>query len=225
MKKLPLFLPLILTGCFMVGPDYRRPDFELPAAFGEPGVASSAIEVPQRWWTLYGDATLDELVRAGLERNADVRLAGARVEEAEAAFREARATLLFPLVTGNAGASRGRTIQLGTQDTFTLGASTSFEIDLWGRLRRAEYSVRDQLLASRYGRDTLALTLSATIARTYFAARSLHSQSIASEEILRAANESLALARRRAEGGVSTGLAVSPAPAQRAAAARQAKDN
>src|SRR5258708_20286081 len=88
MKKLPLFLPLILTGCFMVGPDYRRPDFELPAAFGEPGVASSAIEVPQRWWTLYGDATLDELVRAGLGRNADVRLAGAPVEEAEAPFRQ-----------------------------------------------------------------------------------------------------------------------------------------
>jgi len=224
MNKLPFFLPLILTGCFMVGPDYRRPDFELPAAFGEPGVASSAIALPQQWWTLYGDATLDELVRAGLERNADVRLASARVEEAEAAFREARATLLFPLVTGNAGASRGRTIQLGTQNTFTLGASTSFEIDLWGRLRRAEYAVRDQLLASRYGRDTVALTLAATIARTYFAARSLDSQYVASEEILRAANESLSLARRRAEGGVATGLDVYQAGSQQAAAAAQAKE-
>ncbi len=224
MNKLPFFLPLILTGCFMVGPDYQRPDLALPAAFGEPGVASSAVEVPQRWWTLYGDATLDELVRTGLERNADVRQASARVEEAESAFREARATLYFPLVTGNAGASRGRTIQLGTQNTFTLGAATSFEIDLWGRLRRAEYSVRDQLLASRYGRDTVALTLAATIARTYFAARSLDSQYIASEEILRAANESLALARRRAEGGVATGLDVYQAGAQQAAAAAQAKE-
>jgi multidrug efflux system outer membrane protein len=223
MNKL-LLLPLILTGCFMVGPNYERPDLALPAAFGEPGVASSAIEVPQRWWTLFGDATLDELVRTGLERNADVRQASARVEEAEAAFREARATLLFPLVTGNAGASRARTIQLGTQNTFTLGASTSFEIDLWGRLRRAEYSVRDQLLASRYGRDTVALALAATIARTYFAARSLDSQYITSEEILRAANESVALARRRAEGGVATGLDVYQAGAQQAAAAAQAKE-
>jgi outer membrane protein, multidrug efflux system len=224
MKRPLLLLPFILTGCFMVGPDYQRPDFALPAAFGEPGVASSAVEVPQRWWTLYGDATLDELVRTGLEGNADVHQASARVEEAEAAFREARATLYFPLVTGNAGASRGRTIQLGTQNTFTLGAATSFEIDLWGRLRRAEYSVRDQLLASRYGRDTVALTLAATIARTYFAARSLDSQYIASEEILRAANESLALARRRAEGGVATGLDVYQAGAQQAAAAAQAKE-
>jgi len=122
---------LALGGC-MVGPDYRRPDLQVPGAYAEAeGKGAPLGTVPAQWWMLYGDPLLDDLVKAGLERNADVRLAAARVEEAEAALREARATLFFPLVQGQAGASRGRTIQLGTQNTFTLGLSTSFEIDLW----------------------------------------------------------------------------------------------
>jgi multidrug efflux system outer membrane protein len=224
MKRFLLLLPLALGGCFMAGPNYERPETDLPATYAEAGATGSAIAVPQQWWTLYGDATLDELVRVGLERNADARLASARVEEAEAALREAHATLFFPLVEYNADASRSRTLQFGTGNSFGLGVSTSFEIDLWGRLRRAERSVRNQLLASRYGRDTVALTLAASIARTYFAARSLDSQYVATQEILRAANESLSLARRRSEGGVGTGLDVSQAGAQQAAAAAQAKE-
>ncbi len=207
----------------MVGPDYQRPDVGLPAGYAEPASDATPV-IALQWWSLYRDSVLDDLVRQGLERNADVRLAAARVEESEAALREAQATLLFPLVSGNAGASRARTIQLGTANTFTLGVSTSFEIDLWGRLRRAERSIRDQLLASRYGRDTVGLTLAATIARTYFAARSLDSQLVASEEILRAANESLALAKKRSDAGVASALDVYQATSLSTAAAAQAKD-
>ena len=207
----------------MVGPDYRRPATELPAAYGEPDVGT-AISLPERWWTLYGDATLNELVQSGLEHNADVRLATARVEEAEATLREAEATLYFPLVQGQAGASRGRTLQFGTTNTFTLGLSTAFEIDLWGRLRRAEFATRDLLLASRYGKDTVALTLAATIARAYFAALSLDTQYTASEESRRAADESLTLARKRSDAGVSSALDVYLAGSLRASAAAQAKE-
>ena len=167
---------------------------------------------------------LDDLVRSGLERNADVRLASARLEEAQSALREARATLLFPHVELDGGASRSRTIQFGTANSFNLGVSTAFEIDLWGRLRRAERSVRDQLFASRYGKDTVALTLAASIARAYFAACSLDSQYAASEEILRAANESLVLARKRADAGVASALDVYQAGSLQTAAAAQAKE-
>ena len=212
----------LLAGC-MVGPDYKRPDLDLPAGYTEPASAATP-EIPVQWWTLYRDPLLDQMIAQGLERNADVKLAVARVEEAEAALREARATVFFPLVNGNAGASRGRTIQYGTTNTFTLGVSTSFEVDLWGRLRRAERSVQDQLLASRYGRDTVRLTLAATIARTYFAARSLDSQLVASEEILRAANESLGLAKKRSDAGVASALDVYQATSLATASAAQAKD-
>ncbi len=224
MNRSILFAALLLSGCITVGPDYQRPATGLPAVFGEPAVGSTAATVPQQWWALYNDATLVELVRAGLEANADVRLARARVEEAEGLLREAHATLYFPLIQGNAGASRARTIQLGTANTFTLGLSTSFEIDLWGRLRHSERAVQDQLLASRYGRDTVALTLAASIARAYFAALSLDSQYIASEEILKAANESLGLAKKRAAAGVASDLDVYQAGGLQSAAAAQAKE-
>ena len=221
MKK-ALLAALMLSGC-MVGPDYRRPDAQLPATFAEPA-SQATPAIAAQWWTLYRDPLLDELVAQGLERNADVRLAVARVEEAEAALREAQATVFFPLVNGNAGASRSRTLQFGTANNFSLGLSTSFEVDLWGRLRRAERSVQDQLLASQYGRDTVRLTLAATIARAYFAARSLDSQLVASEEILRAANESLALARKRSDAGVASALDVYQAASLQSAAAAQAKE-
>jgi len=215
---------LALAGC-MVGPDYRRPDLQVPGTYAEAeGKGAPLGTVPAQWWMLYGDPLLDDLVKAGLERNADVRLAAARVEEAEAALREARATLFFPLVQGQAGASRGRTIQLGTQNTFTLGLSTSFEIDLWGRLRRAERATRDALLASRYGEDTVALTLAATIARTYFAALSLDSQLAASDESLRAAQDSLDLAQKRLNGGVGSALDVYQAGSLRSSTAAQSKE-
>jgi multidrug efflux system outer membrane protein len=226
MNRCILFTALLLSGCITVGPDYQRPARGLPAVFGEPELGSAAVSVPQQWWALYNDATLVELVKAGLEANADVRLARARVEEAEGLLREAHATLYFPLIQGNAGASRGRSVQQGpaTVNTFTLGLSTSFEIDLWGRLRRSERSVQDQLLASRYGRDTVAITLAASIARAYFTALSLDSQYIASEEILKAANESLGLAKKRAAAGVASDLDVYQAGGLQSAAAAQAKE-
>ena len=220
-----VFLALLLGGC-MVGPDYRRPALDLPAAFTEPDVAKAPMAVPQKWWTLYDDATLNALVDEGLTRNADIRLAVARVEEAEGLLREAHATLLFPLVNGNAGVNRGRNPANDppTATIYSIGLATSFELDLWGRLSRAERSTRDNLLASRYGRDTVALTLAATIARTYFAALSLDSQYTASLEILKAADESLTLARRRAQGGIATDLDVYQAGSLKSQAAAQAKE-
>ncbi len=217
-------LAVALGGCALVGPDYQRPQTDLPAAYGEPGHTGATIAVPQRWWTLYGDPLLDELVQAGLASNADVRLAAARVEEAEALLREAHATLFFPLVQGQGGAGRGRSVQFGTGNSFSLGLSTSFEIDLWGRLRRAERATRENLLASQYGRDTVSLTLAATIARTYFAALSLDSQYRASQEIATAAAGSLGLARRRLEGGVGSGLEVAQAASLQSSTSAQASE-
>ena len=214
---------LALAGCAMVGPDARRPDDPLPASHVEPA-PSGPIAVPPAWWTLYGDPTLDSLVREGLERNADVAIATARVEQAEAALREANATLLFPLVTGDAGATRSRNANNGTATDVGLGVATSFEVDLWGRLRRAERAVRAELLASRYARDTVGLTLAGAIARTYFAVRSLDSQYAASQEILRAADESVGLARKRADAGVASALDVYQAGSLRTAASAQAKE-
>jgi multidrug efflux system outer membrane protein len=223
MRGLAAVLALALGGCAMVGPDYQRPASPLPAAHVE-AAAAGALAVPPDWWTLYRDPVLDELVRTALERNADVAIATARVEQGEALVREANATLLFPLVTGDAGLSRARNGNGVVETTIGLGIATSFEVDLWGRLRRAERSVRQDLLASRYARDTVGLTLAATVARTYFALRSLDSQYAASLEILRAADESVGLARKRADAGVASILDVYQAGSLRTAASAQAKE-
>jgi multidrug efflux system outer membrane protein len=220
----PLALAMTLAGC-MVGPNYTRPSTELPAQYGEPAKAGP-IAVPQKWWTLYNDPVLDELVESGLARNADVRQAAARVEEAEAVMAQARAAF-FPTINGQAAATRGRQNVLGefvTGTGYSLGLSTSFELDIWGQLRRAERSARDTLLATRYGKDTVALTLAATIARTYFTALSLDSQYRASLEIAQAAEASYNLAKRRAEGGVASDLDLAQAGALRSSARAQATE-
>jgi len=222
----PLAASFLLAAC-MVGPDYQRPETGLPGGFGEATVATTPASVPHDWWTLYGDATLSGLVESGLAHNTDVLAAIARVEEAEAALREANATLFFPLVQGNGGASRSRTQVQGepsTANTFSLGLSTSFEVDVWGRLRRAELVTRRNLAASEYGRDTVALTVAATIARAYFALRSLDSQVAASEAILRATEESLTIAQKRSNAGISSELDVYQAGGARTAASAQTKE-
>src|SRR5436190_14096838 len=225
-------LPAALVACFllsscMVGPDYQRPDTGLPAGFNEPTVTTGAGSIPTLWWTLYADDTLNALVQAGLANNTDVHAAVARVEEAEALLREARAVLFVPQVQGNANAGRARAIVNGDSvvgNGFALGLSTSFEIDLWGRLRRAERATRDQLAGSRYGRDTVALTVAAAIARSYFAVRSLDSQIVASKEIEEAAGEGLDLAQKRARGGYASELDVYQAGGVKTAASAQAKE-
>jgi multidrug efflux system outer membrane protein len=208
----------------MVGPDYKRPETTLPAAFLEPS-SGTALEVPADWWKAYNDPLLNQLVEDGLANNTDVHIATARVEEAEALVREAQAVLL-PGISGQGSAFRGRTSDTSfvTASGFSVGLSTSFEVDLWGRLRRGERSVRDELLASRYGRDTVAITLAASIARAYFAVRSLDAQYLASQDTLTAADQSLSLAKKRSDAGVVAEIDVYQAGGLRTAAAAQATE-
>jgi outer membrane protein, multidrug efflux system len=232
-RTLTFALVAALSGCAMVGPDYQRPAIDLPGAYPEAERAqSAALEVPADWWKSYNDPLLNDLVAAGLAGNSDVRLAAARIEEAEAALREANA-LFYPEIDGSATGSRSRvSTRTGAippsipaiRTNYALTASTSFELDFWGRLRRAAEAARAQYFATRYGRDVVALTLSAGIAQTYFAARSLDAQIIVSQESLQAADESLDIARKRFQAGLVPELDVNQAAANRAQLAAQITD-
>ena len=230
-NALAVLLAFMLGGCMLLGPNYQRPAVTLPGAYPEAGSAA-ALEVPTNWWTLYNDATLDKLVATGLERNADVQLAVARIEEAEAVLRESNATF-FPEIDVNAQAGRTKSSTrtgtlpasvAATRNNFLLSATTSFELDFWGRLRRAREAARAQYVASRYGRDVVALTLSAGIAQTYFLVRSLDAQIGVSAEQLGAAEDSFDIARRRAQAGVTSDLDVNQADTIRAQVAAQIKE-
>jgi multidrug efflux system outer membrane protein len=214
---------LTIAGCTAVGPDYRRPATALPSTFpaafpGEPA-ADEAIVQP-RWWTLYGDATLTALVDASLARNADVRLAAARVEETEAVLAQARAAM-FPEIDLQGSSTRARSTQVGAvplpvtapivQSTQRLVLSTTFEIDFWGRLRRADEAARAQALGTRYGEGVVATTLAGATAQSYFALRSIEAQAASLAATVTAREGSLDLARRRAAGGVASDLDVAQA--------------
>lgn len=228
-----LLLALALGGCAPMGPDYKRPQLDLPERYPENAAGpGTAVPMPANWWRLYQDPLLDKLVAAGLAQNTDVKLAVARLEEAEAVLREANATL-FPQIDANASAGRTRSSTRAAplppgataiRNNYQLSANTSFEIDFWGRLRRLREAVRAQYIGTRYGRDVVALTLAAAISQTYFTVRSLDAQLIVSDETLKAAVDAVDIARRRAEAGMVSDLDLNQAAANRAQLAAQIKD-
>jgi multidrug efflux system outer membrane protein len=227
-----LALALLLAGCTTVGPDYKRPDVVLPEEYPSKDIQQGAT-VGLDWWTLYRDATLDELIAAARAGNADMRLAAARVQEAEAVLREARGAL-FPDVSAGYSATRNRvstrtepppTTTAGLERTqHQLLASTSFELDFWGRFARASEAAQANLLASQLSQDVVALTLAGATAQTYFALRSLDAQVEVLDNTLRLRRDSLDIAKARADVGLASELDVHQAQGALADALFQRRD-
>jgi multidrug efflux system outer membrane protein len=207
----------LLPGCALMGPDYKRPDNNIPAQFSEKDVAQDQAQISTTWWELYQDPVLNDLVAKARQNNTDVKLAVARVEEADAFMREVGAAL-FPQIDLDSGASRSRVTELGSnpavsgfkpvRNDYNIKLGTSFELDFWGKLRRAKESARAQSLATRYAKDTVDLSLSGLVASNYLLLRSLEAQITVSRDSLRSREESLALTKRRLAGGVSSALDV-----------------
>jgi outer membrane protein, multidrug efflux system len=240
-RFLPFLLPagcsplLLLAGCTTVGPDYERPAVSLPQEYPLQTETAAAPLSPQ-WWTVYGDPALNDLVGAARTANADVRLAAARVREAEALAREAGAAFL-PEVGLGASAVRNRVSERTVpapaagapleRSLHQVAASTSFEIDFWGRYARTAEAAQALLLASRLSQETVALSLAGATAQSYFALRSLDAQLAVLEATIRVRRDSLAIARARLDAGLASELdvhqaqgALSDALAQRREAER-----
>ena len=229
-------LLLLLAGCTTVGPDYKRPDMPLPEDFAS-STKEGTGEIPADWWKLYRDPTLDQLVASVHSRNSDLRIAAAQVEEAEAVMRQARAAV-FPEVNLNFSRTRSRVGTLTApppvasapleRNDARLVASTSFEIDFWGRVRRAGEAADASLLGTRLTREVVTLTLGGLTAQTYFGLRSLDAQITVLDNTIRLRRESLDIARARAQAGLTSELdvhqaqgALSDALVQRREAGRQ----
>ena len=229
-KPLSVACALALAGC-AVGPDYQRPALDLPSRYPSPEVAATPAPAPDRWWTLYGDATLDQLVAEALARNADIELAVARVAEAEANLREAGATM-FPEIDVGAAASRSRvstSTALANQPPLVrndvrVALATSFEIDFWGRLRRGREAAGALAEGSRYGRDVVSLSIGGLVTQAYFTLRSLDAQLALAESTYAARKDSLDVARSRANAGLASDLDVNQASIALADASLQVKD-
>ena len=222
----------VVSGCAL-GPDYQRPVLNMPPAYPDnvetPVAVTPVIQLD--WWTLYGDDTLNRLVADALKNNADVKIAAAQVEEAEAVLRQANASF-FPEINLGASGSRARASNALAvanppplvRDNRRVTLSTAFEIDFWGKLRRGSEAARAQALASVYGRDVVTLTLVSTTLQAYFSLRSLDAQIAASLSSLKTREESLEVVRSRADAGLASDLDVNQAEGARADLAAQVKE-
>jgi len=224
---------LISAGC-AVGPVYHRPALDLPAAYpDEASAVAGRAAVQAEWWKLYNDSRLNELVASALERNVDLKLAIAQIEEAEGVARETGAAILPEIdVGGNSNrtaASTATTLPspagiptVRTDHKYTL--STNFELDFWGKLKNASESAQAKLLQSRYARDVVMLTLVSTTAQTYFTLRSLDAQIVVTAASLESRDAALGIVRDRVKAGYASDLDLAQANVARATAASLLRD-
>ena len=216
--RLSVALPaLSLVACQMVGPDYFRPKQTLPVSYQESQASDAAEAMINQWWTFYNDEVLNDLISKASKNNTDLKIAVARIEEADGYMREVGAAL-FPQVNVDSSASRYKVTELGatplfngmspTRSNYNVKLSTTFELDFWGKLRRAQESAKAQALASRFAKDTVDLSLKSLVTGDYLLLRSLEAQIELSKASMKSREDSLALTQRRLEGGVSSALDV-----------------
>lgn len=206
---------MLLSGC-QIWPDYLRPKLEVPAQYAAQTEQTAAeTEIVSDWWKLYQDPVLDDLVDKALKNNVDIKLAVAKIEEADGVMREVGAFLL-PEVSLQGAGVRSRVTEAGPfpvfaenpRKNFNFAFGTNFELDFWGKLRLSRDAARAQMLSTRYAKDTVVLSLSGLVASNYVTLRSLESQVAIAETNLKSRQDSLELTKRRFEGGIASALDV-----------------
>jgi len=203
---------VLLGGC-KVGPNYRRPAVQPPTAFRElsnnPQVqaqAASYADLP--WWQVFQDPQLQELIRTALKQNYDLQLATERINASRAQLVVTRSNL-FPQVAGNGNFSGGKeNLEQSRFNFLTLTADAAFQVDLFGKLRRATEAARAELLATEDARQTVILTLVSDVASDYFALLQLDLQLEITHDTVRTQQDSVKLTNLRLQHGVATKLDV-----------------
>ncbi|RZT97912.1 efflux transporter outer membrane subunit [Rivibacter subsaxonicus] len=199
------------AGC-MLGPDYKRPLLEVPDRYYY--ASSEARELANTaWWTQFGDPVLDALIEEGLRNNLDLRIAAARVDQFAGVLGSTRAQL-FPQVGAELTGSRTRASERSATgfppgnpyNAVQADVFASWEIDLFGRLRRLNEAAQAELLASEEGRRATVLSLVAAIANGYVTLRALDRQLEISRATLKSRGESLEVFEKRFKGGVISHL-------------------
>ena len=216
-SKCKRFVAVLLAMSFLggctVGPNYHKPAVLVPEVYHDASenqqaqarVASFA-DLP--WWQVFQDPQLQELIRTALRQNYDLQLATERINAARAELQVTRSAL-FPQVAANGNFSGGKESNGQTKFNFlTLTADAAFQLDLFGRLRRAVEAARAQLLATEAARQTVVLTLVSDVASDYFALLELDLQLQITQETIKTQTDSVKLTNLRLDRGVATKLDV-----------------
>ena len=228
-------LALLVGGCSTIGPDFVAPKPVEAAAYRHAEVSSAAAfkadsadtaRLPAAWWTVFGDATLSGLEERALRDNPGARAAAQRLLQAQAQLGVLRAGQA-PNLSVNAGLSNSRTsaetsqgLALGGRsiegNNYSVGAALSYELDLWGRVRRVIEAADAQALAAQDDRDGVLLLLSSQVAQSYWQLRGLDAEQAILRDALAARREAQELIEARFNAGLSNELDVSRTRIERA---------
>ena len=209
-------LIVFLAGC-TVGPNYKRPNTDAPAAFRgltpeETANASAQSLGDQKWWEVFQDEQLQKLIRTALQQNYDTRIAATRVLEAQEQVVLARANQLPTLnVTGTGNGQRNPAIGPIPSYSFNFGritANAAWDADFWGKYRRGTEAARANLLATGWARQEVNATLVANVAAGYFQLRELDLELDISQKAVASRKESLDLTKTLEEHGINSILDV-----------------
>lgn len=188
----PGLLALLCWGC-MVGPDYRRPEQDAPSTWRTEAAEQNRATplVDTRWWEQLDDPVLNDLISIAMRENKDLLVAVARVEEFAARYGIARSEF-FPQVGAGFQYERQQTLQMKVPaDSFSATLNASWEIDLWGRVRRGGEAARAQLAATEEGRQAVVLSLVTSVASSYINLRNLDRQLEICRQTVEARKQSL----------------------------------
>ena len=203
----------MIAGC-TVGPNYKKPAVNVPTSFR--GLApedarnnSATSRGDEKWWQVYQDQQLQALIRTAIEQNYDVRIAGARILAAQAQLGITRADQ-YPTVSAGGNLIDQRQPRAPLSPPFeagfgSLNVSAGWELDFWGKFRRATEAARANLVATEWSRQEVIATLVANVASAYFQLRALDLELEISKRTLDSRQESLRLTNMLANGG-STSL-------------------
>ena len=210
----------LVTGC-AVGPDYKRPAVVTPDVFrGQAGAAEATSLADAPWWEAFQDQTLKQLIQEALAHNYDLQLAAARVQQARAQVGVARSQF-FPSIGYTTRVQRDRNgiaAQLGLPDTSTAANNlffgalyASWELDIWGRIRRLDQAAVAQFMATEDARRGVLLTLVSDVAQNYFELLALDAQLEIARQSVKAFQGTYDIFRDRLEFGVVSELQTSRA--------------
>ena len=218
MRKLSTFLIVsLLAGGCTIGPDYQRPVVDTPAEWRV--MTPDAKELANTaWWQQFNDPVLNDLIGVALNDNKDLLIAVARIEEYAGRYGVVRADL-FPQLGASGDYSRGRITEAGanplspgykvTTDSFSATLNTSWELDLWGRVRRSTEAAKAQFIASEEGRRAVILSLVGNVATAYINLRAIDRQLEISRNTAKSRGDSYSLFKERFAGGVISELELS----------------
>jgi outer membrane protein, multidrug efflux system len=217
MKRATILISLVLLSGCAVGPNYKRPTVNVPTDYrgAMPAQTNAAKSLGnEKWWDVYQDPVLTQLIHTATQQNYDVRIAATRVLEAQAQVGITRANQ-FPSASVGAGVSSQQNAKVSSVfpayevNAGQLDLSVIWNLDFWGKYRRQTEEARAQLLATQWGQQAVISSLVANVATAYFQLRALDSELEISQRTLGSRQQSLQLTRVLETHGGASDLDVS----------------